>query len=336
MRRIVRASLVLVVAVLILFLGVAVIHQKRQHDLGEWDFQSIEAYQQAREAPDAELFRLRYEIRKLEASVQGSVVLMFDQCSENVYDMVYAQLTEYNMTGSVVFRESLPGDADVITEEQWRQMQQSGWSAVLGASEELLSTLGQPGYEDRLCSHVEQLKRRFDEQGFREPIAYSFSAGEYSDQLLEMLIDRGFVIFSSPDAKTGICGENKNAAIIKEFYICSDPKAPLLQKKVEAIKNTADMLVIKTRYVEVIEDITKDITLLKFRYGMLRSMSIYQAIGSLRIESVESAFQNYKMELVKLESVKQQRDVLLLQVEDQKKELERIWLLYRLRYCVEN
>ena len=141
MRRIVQAALVLVLALAIALTGIILIRQHQQSDLAKWDFDRIAQYQEARRELDAEMSELQYELKMLEASVQGSVVLMFDQCTANVYDVAYAQLHEFEMEGSVVFRGKLPGDEGAITEDQWRQMQESGWSAVLGADEQLLSTL---------------------------------------------------------------------------------------------------------------------------------------------------------------------------------------------------
>ncbi|MBE6673006.1 MAG: hypothetical protein E7599_05750 [Ruminococcaceae bacterium] len=327
MRRIVQAVILLLLSVLILFASVFAVWENQKNEIEKWDFARISAYQKAREHPDSLMTELQYELKMLEATVQGAVVLMFDQCAPNVYEKAYAQLKEYKMAGSVVFRERLPDDEGAITVKQWREMEESGWRAVLGADEALLATVNEAGYPDRLRAYVQQAQQRFAQKGLRSPVAYSFSKDEYSADTLSVLIEEGFAVFSSSEAETGMCGDN--AAVFREFYISSDPKAPLLQASVEAIKNTAQVLVIKTRYVEVVEDITKDVRLDKFRTGMLNSLSVYRGAESLRVESIEAALSSYRAELASLEAVQGQRQALLAQIEAVERELERIWQQYR-------
>lgn len=327
MRRIVQAILLSILSLTIALSGVLVVRANYENDLGKWDFNRIESYQSAREDPDIRMDALQMELRRLEASVQGSVVLMFDQCEPNVYEVAYAHLSEFEMAGSVIFRDRLPGDEGVITREQWREMQQDGWAAVLSADQNLLATLEEEGYTERLRAYVQNAQERFVQRGLRAPVAYEFSKGEYSEETVSVLMEEGFAAFSSVDTETSLCGEN--AAIFQQFYICSDPRSPLLQFTVEAIKNTADVLVIKTRYVGISKDITKDIFLDKFRGGMLNSLSVYRRIESLRIESIESAFSNYRAELDKLAEVERQKELILTEMGTVQKELEQIWQIYR-------
>ena len=327
MRRIVQAALVLVLALAIALTGIILIRQHQQSDLAKWDFDRIAQYQEARRELDAEMSELQYELKMLEASVQGSVVLMFDQCTANVYDVAYAQLHEFEMEGSVVFRGKLPGDEGAITEDQWRQMQESGWSAVLGADEQLLSTLNTEGDAERLRAYAESKQQAFMQKGFRAPIVYAFSEGEYTEQNMAVLMQEGFAVFTASEAETGLQGES--AVVFQEFYISSDPNAPLLQASIEAIKNTADVRVIKTRYVMDIEDIEKDVMLDKFRGGMLTALAVYRRSECLRIESAEKALANYQSEIDKLKEVNRQRDEILKSIDAVQKELNRIWNIYR-------
>lgn len=327
MRRTVQAALVLVLALAIALTGIVLIRQHKQSDLAKWNFDRIALYQEARRDLDSEMSELQYELKMLEATVQGSVVLMFDQCTANVYDVAYAQLQEFEMEGSVVFRGKIPGDEGAITEEQWRQMQESGWSAVIGADEELLATVNTAGYADRLGNYVANKQQMFVQKGLRAPIVYAFSEGEYTEENLAVLMQEGFAVFSCAEAETGLQGES--AAVFQEFYISSDPNAPLLQASVEEIKNTADVLVIKTRYVMDIEDIEKDVMLDKFRGGMLTALSVYRRSESLRIESAEKALANYQNEIDKVKEVERQRDAILQSMDEVQKELDRIWNLYR-------
>ena len=327
MRRTVRALLVPALTVLILLAGVLSIRIHYQSDIGKWDFDRIEQYQNARKQPDKEIYQLTMELKTLEASVQGSVVLIFDQCTSNLYDKVFLHMSEYGMTGSVIFRDVLPGDEGAITEEQWQEMQQLGWSAMLGADDHLLSTLEEEGYTERLRSYVLGTKDRFAEKELSVPISYGFSAGEYNEENVAVLMENGYKVFSSSEAETGMIGND--AAVYKEFYISSDPNAPLLQSTVESIKNKAQVLSIKTRYVDWLEDVSKDIQLDKFRWGMLRSLSTYRVLESLRIEPADVALENYKEELAKLDHVENERQVLLAKIEEQNRELLRLWQYYR-------
>lgn len=327
MRRTVRTLLVSLLSLLILCTGMIAIRINYQNDLGRWDFASIQQYQQARRKPTEEIIRLTREIKTLEASVQGSVVLIFDQCTANLYDHVFLHMSEYEMAGSVIFRQMLPGDEGAITKEQWQEMKEVGWTSIVASDGDLVATLSQQGYPERLSAYLEQTKRRFDEKGMEIPNCYELSQGEYCEENLNVLMEHGFTVFISDEAETALVGEN--AVVFKEFYISSDPKAPLLQKTVEAIKNMAQVLVIKTRYVDYIEDITKDIRLDKFRWGMLRSLSTYRVLESLRIEPADTAFANYKSELFKLAQVEEQRLALIEEKERYNDELDRLWQYYR-------
>jgi hypothetical protein len=79
------------------------------------------------------------------------------------------------MAGSVIFRDRLPGQEGAITLEQWRQMQEDGWAAVLGANEELLASLKEEGYTTRLQAYVQKMQNDFAQIGLRAPVAYEFA-----------------------------------------------------------------------------------------------------------------------------------------------------------------
>lgn len=236
---------------------------------------------------DTELYDQSLALRRLQASVKGTVALMFDQCAPNAYEVAFEWVSAYEMTGSLVFRDLLPGQEGALAQAQWKEMQDKGWSAVLASPDSLLATLKQPGYTERLADYVEKMVTAFEEMGFSLPRAYSFAEGECNEELLTALTKKGFVAFTAPDVQTVPVGEE--AFLIQELYLKGDENAQLLQPLINEIRNKADGFVIKTRYVDDGGDMQKDTTLAKLRRGVLPSLAAYRKDESVAVATVESA-----------------------------------------------
>ena len=108
----VTAGVLLLAATLLLgAVGVFLIRSHKQNERDQWNFENMEEYLSQRQQLDTKRQQLEAEILQVERAVKGTVMLLFDQCAPNAYEIVYAQLSEFEMTGSLVFRNVLPGDA---------------------------------------------------------------------------------------------------------------------------------------------------------------------------------------------------------------------------------
>ncbi len=320
-------ALLLIVSLAIVALGGYAVWQHRRAEDSKKDTEGLDEYIRLKMELDNKLADLNRQYREISATLSGTVMLMFDQCAPNAYDVVYQQMSEFKMTGCLVFRDLLPGDEGAITAAQWTEMQNAGWTAVMGSSKELLATLGDADYAERLADHAERMIGAFEALGFRAPTAYSFAEGEYSDETLSALTSLGFVTFTASDLQTEAVDER--VVTFKEIYLCADPKAPLLQSMVNGIRDKADALVIKTRYVMEVADITKDTDLSKFRLGMLPTLAAYRMDGTLRIETSESAIGAYRAQLDILSDTERKKEDLQAQMDAVKAEMDALWKEYR-------
>ncbi len=326
-KRILVSTGALILSLLVAAGSVFMIRRHKQDAHNRWNFDNMDAYLAQRQALDDEMNALKAEMQNLNATLKGTLSLLFDQCAPNAYEIVYAQLTEFDMVGSLVFRGVLPGDAGAITEAQWQEMQDKGWSAVLASNAELLATLEQSEYSQRLGAYVSDMKAAFEAKGFTVPCAYSFAQGEYSESTMQVLTEAGFTVFSAPDVQTGMMGEDR--AIIQEVYLCSSPAAPLIQSTVDRVKNAADALVIKTRYVHEIEDLELDTELLKFRSGMLNTLSGYRNAQSVVIGSMAEALSAYSAQVRVQTELTARQQAVQTRMDAISKQLEELWNKYR-------
>lgn len=328
MTKYVKAGILVLLSLLLAAGGTVLILRHRSRDRDRWNFGDMEEYLSQRGQLDSERARLENEILQRERSLVGTVVLMFDQCTPNAYDIIYAQLSEFEMVGSLVFCDKVPGDEGAISPEQWQEMEKNGWSSVLATDTELLvGTLGTRAYAETIAAYAEQQKKKFADLGFAVPTAYSFAEGECTEDTLKALYEIGFTVFTAPDATTGILYED--CALFGQAYLASGPNVPLIQGKVDRVKNEADAIVIKTRYVHETEDLSFDTDLAKFRMGMLTTLSGYRNAESITVKSLEKGLASY---LTQCQS-KKKTDLEILDLEEQIRVIEdrlaALWTQYR-------
>ena len=323
------AGVLLLAATLLLgAVGVFLIRSHKQNERDQWNFENMEEYLSQRQQLDTKRQQLEAEILQVERAVKGTVMLLFDQCAPNAYEIVYAQLSEFEMTGSLVFRNVLPGDEGVITLQQWQEMEQNGWSAVLATPTELMSDArGNAAYADMLKEYAERQRKAFADLGLDQPAAYAFAPGECTEHTLNALCEIGFTVFSAPDMPTKVI--NEECTVFQEAYLASGPEAPLIQADVERIKNKADALVIKTRYVHVTEDLSLDTDLTKFRMGMLNSLSGYRNGESILIDSLDRGRTSYLAQRAADEEADRQIGALQEQIQAIEAQLAALWAQYR-------
>jgi hypothetical protein len=113
----------LLCSLLFAMFGWSMIFRHQKENLQATRFTKMDDYILARWNLDTELSELEWQMYHLDASVKGTILLVFDQCAPNAYDIVYPQLAEFGMVGSVTFRDTLPGDAGAMTREQWLELE---------------------------------------------------------------------------------------------------------------------------------------------------------------------------------------------------------------------
>lgn len=321
------ASLMLLCSLLFAMFGWSMIFRHQKENLQATRFTKMDDYILARWNLDTELSELEWQMYHLDASVKGTILLVFDQCAPNAYDIVYPQLAEFGMVGSVTFRDTLPGDAGAMTREQWLELESKGWVAAIASPDELLADKNSPDYPTRLASYAEGMKQKCTSRGFTIPTAYTFSEGEYSKANAEALKAIGFRTFTAPDAETEVFSDG--TVLFKELYLSSGPNAPLIKGDLENIKNQPKAVTIKTRYVYDIEDFSKDTEITKFRRAMLTTIAGYVNAGSIRMESLDSAFAALTSENERANEVEKQKEILTQKIEAAKQEIDGLWAQYR-------
>ena len=321
------ASLLLLVSLLFAMFGWSVILNHQKNNLADSRFGKMDEYILARWNLDTELSDLEWQMYHLSSSVKGTVMLVFDQCAPNAYDIVYPQLIEFNMVGSVVLRDTLPGDSGAMTGEQWLELQNKGWALAVASPDELLNDMASKDYPTRLAAYAESMLQKCVQRGFATPTAYTFAEGEYNKANMEALKALGFRTFTAPDAETEIFSDG--SVLFKELYLSSGPNAPLIKGDLENIKNQPAAVTIKTRYVYDIEDFAKDTEITKFRRAMLTTIAGYVNAGSIRMESLDSAYASLVDETNLKNQVESQKEILKQKIDAIKQEIDGLWSQYR-------
>ncbi len=319
--------LCLICSLVISALGGWLIRHHQQQIRDEEAIAKLDRYITDRMQLDSELYDQSRALRRVQGSVKGTVAILFDHCTPNAYEVAFEWVDAYDMAGSLVFRDVLPGQEGVITQAQWKEMQDKGWTAVLASPESLLATVKEAGYAERVLEYADKMLSAFGDMGFALPKAYSFAEGECSEGLLSVLAEKGFVAFTAPDVKTVAVGEN--AFLIQELYLQGDPNAKLLQPIVNEIRNKADGFVIKTRYVDDGGDLQKDTTLAKLRQGVLPTLAAYRKDQSITVATIELAAGICRDQWQIYTSLEAQREEISQNIEQIRGEMEQLWL----RYC---
>lgn len=321
------ASLMLLCSLLFAMFGWSMIFRHQKENLQATRFTKMDDYISARWNLDTELSELEWQMYHLDASVKGTILLVFDQCAPNAYDIVYPQLAEFGMVGSVVLKNTLPGDSGAMTSAQWLELQEKGWAMAVAAPDELLGERGRSDYPERLATYAKGMIQKCTERGFATPTAYTFAEGEYTKENMDALKAIGFRTFTAPDAETEVFSDG--TVLVKELYLSSGPNAPLIKGDLENIKNQPKAVTIKTRYVYDIEDFSKDTEITKFRRAMLTTIAGYVNAGSIRMESLDSAFAALTSENERANEVEKQKEILTQKIEAAKQEIDGLWAQYR-------
>ena len=319
--------LCLVFSLAISALGGFLIQRHQRQSRNEEAIARLDRYITERMQLDTKLYDASLALRRVQGSVKGTVALMFDHCTPNAYEVAFRWVDAYEMAGSLVFRDVLPGQKGVITQAQWKEMQDKGWTAVLASPNDLLATMKDAGYAERVLEYADKMLDAFGDMGFALPRAYSFAEGECNESILTALVEKGFAAFTAPDATTVPVGEE--AFLIQELYLKGDPNAPLLQPIVNEIRNKADGFVIKTRYVDDGGDMQKDTTLTKLRQGVLPSLAAYRKDQSIAVATTELAADICRDQWQIYTSLETQRAEISQNIKSIRGEMEQLWL----RYC---
>lgn len=319
----------LVFSLAISALGGWLIRQHQQSVLDEEAIARLDRYIADRMELDTRLYDESLALRRVQGSVKGTVALMFDQCAPNAYEVAFVWVDAYDMAASLVFRDVLPGQDGAITQAQWKEMQDKGWTAVLASPDSLLATRNEEGYAERVIEYTDKMLEAFGDMGFVLPQAYSFSEGECSESLLSALTEKGFGAFTAPDVQTVAVGED--AFLIQELYLKADPNGKLLQPIVNEIRNKADGFVIKTRYVDDGGDMQKDTTLAKLRQGVLPTLAAYRKDQSIGVATIELAADICRDQQQIYTALESKRAEISKNIQDIRGEMELLWL----RYCGE-
>ena len=276
---------------------------------------------------DSQLSKLKSELRAIDTSVKGTVVWMFDQCQTNVYDVAYKQMSEFNFSGSVVFRDVLPGMEGMITTAQWSEMQSAGWTPVLASGDALLEKMGSDGYAEAVIAYVKDMNRQLAELGFREARAYAFAEDECTDELMFELSKIGIEYYTAPNVETRPAGEH--GLLLRTEYMCSDPSAVTVQSALNAVRNKVDGVVLTTRFVMDGGELSLDCTPIQFRTKMLSLLFSYRGDGTVAVATVETAAASYLGERSIYNSSVQKRADLQAKIEEVEQEIEELWRKYR-------
>lgn len=155
------------------------------------------------------------------AADKGQVMFTFDYITRSIYEVAYPMMKERDIQGVVAVPADNVGNADRLTYEELKEMQEDGWE-IASMSNDWQPLAGQS--ENIQRKRMERANRLLKENGLGEPAALMYPKGFCDDTtiaLAEELHDISFVRYGESEA-----GLSQSAIMGPQFVNRSRPNTP--------------------------------------------------------------------------------------------------------------
>ena len=255
--------------------------------------------------------RKRAWTKRLDAGVKGDacILISVDNMDTNLYDTVYKMFALYglkatfSLKGGHALADPESQDKEYIDTEQFKEMLELGWEYAVSAEKSEASSTddldegyeeadgsdeeGEPEelmdgrpYLERLDEAIQGLK----DQGLAQPGTVLLDAGEFSDEVMRGLQQRGFTMVSvRNEGKELLIGEAPDEGLFKIDAMTlneSDTTLGILMN--EAAENRQSIAICINNVANIARDREFDVTLTRFS-SFVNKVSLMEQQNLIRV-----------------------------------------------------
>lgn len=192
-----RISAVLMILVLLLSCGCNSRNNKEDNTDAENISQMMVAYNAEKTILEREL---KEKINQYEAVLGGSkcyFVLFLDNIEKNLIDAVLPEVADYGYAATAIMSDlHIPTEEGYISRSDYDKLVQAGWDFAIGTGSLDLSG---DDKTDVFKNYIDSYRVLLNGAGISMPETIYFHQGDYSEALLEVIVEEGFKVVCCRD-----------------------------------------------------------------------------------------------------------------------------------------